>query len=287
MFVISSSSSKNNPMEKRIENVFDFENYRLLLGADYAKRSAINPSYSLRSYARDLEISLSYLSEVINNKKDLSVEKGHIIFSNMGLSGVELDFIESMIIINTSHDPAKQYQAREVFNELKSSTGFKFNSTKDEIINSVEHFLVFTFTREYTDIEDIYHVASMLQISNNKVDEVLNDFVEKKYISVLEDKYTVEDPDFMISDHENYCDFLTKLSGFFYNHYQKQNINSVKESSASNLILGLDDKTIKEVHDLNKHYIMTLLKISNRVKEPKYFGFVSNLYLQKNLYETK
>lgn len=272
-------------MEKRIKNVFDFENYKLLLGADFSKRSALNPSYSLRGYARDLDISLGYLSEVINNKKDLSIEKGRTIFSNMGHDENELDFIESLIILNTSHDPSKRYQAQSTFESLKSRTGFRFNSANDEIINSVEHFLVFCFAREYTDIEDIFHIANQLNISKDKVEEVLNDYIKNQYISKVDGQFIVNDPDFMITDHKNYCEFLTQLGSFFFEHYKKQNINSLKESAATSLILGLDDSTIDEVHDLNQHYIMTLLKISNRVKDPKYFGFLTNLYLQKDLFK--
>ena len=51
-----------NPREDQI---------RQLLANTLAQRKARNPGYSLRAFARSLEISPSFLSEILNGKKTL------------------------------------------------------------------------------------------------------------------------------------------------------------------------------------------------------------------------
>jgi len=58
-----------------------------LLRSVLAKRMAKNPSYSLRAFARDLEISHTYLSLVINGKKKLSRQKALRFAEVLGASG--------------------------------------------------------------------------------------------------------------------------------------------------------------------------------------------------------
>lgn len=270
-------------MEKRVENIFDYNNYRLLLGSDFAFRSTENTNYSLRGYARDLKISLGYLSEVMNGKKHLSTSKGREIFSNMGYDEDELDFVESLIILNSSDKKGLTQLAQETYDFYRSKTGFRFNSKKDKIMNSVEHFIVFTLAREFTRFEQIYSVANIFGITKEQVQAAINDFIDRNYIEEVEGEYIIRDPNFIITDHENYCKFLGNFAEFFFSHYKKQNINSKNESAASGLILGLDESTLNEVHDLNDYYIMTLFKIANRVLEPTHFAFITNLYLEKKV----
>jgi uncharacterized protein (TIGR02147 family) len=47
--------------------------YRALLKEEFASRAAANPLYSLRAFARDLQISSGRLSDVLNGKSGLSV----------------------------------------------------------------------------------------------------------------------------------------------------------------------------------------------------------------------
>lgn len=54
-------------------------------------RKTRNPSYSLRAYARDLALSVSKLSELLNLKKGLSPARAEIASKRLNLCGTEAE----------------------------------------------------------------------------------------------------------------------------------------------------------------------------------------------------
>lgn len=270
-------------MIRRIESVFNFDNYRLLLKSDFFARTSINESYSLRSYARDLGVSFSYLSEVLNDKKDFSSKKGREVFTKLGLNEDELDYIGGLIVLNSSDDEQKIAEAKEIFYHYHVRTGFHSDANGDQMLSSVEHFLVFSFLREFNDLEEIYQITDQLLIKRSLVSKILQDFSDEGVIKYAEGRPVVVDPKYMVTKHQNYCQFLKKFSDFFFAIYQKENINRLPDKVASGLILGLDESVLEEVQYLNKFYINGLLKIANKVEEPTTFAFLSHLYLEKKM----
>jgi uncharacterized protein (TIGR02147 family) len=63
--------------------------YRETIRQAMETRSARNPRYSLRSFARDLGISPSRLSDVLNGRYGISVEAAELIAKGLGLSHAE------------------------------------------------------------------------------------------------------------------------------------------------------------------------------------------------------
>lgn len=59
--------------------------YQNVLKDELRKRQLRNKSYSLRSYARDLSVAPSWLSEVLNSKKGISKNKAVEITTKLGL----------------------------------------------------------------------------------------------------------------------------------------------------------------------------------------------------------
>jgi hypothetical protein len=59
------------------------------LSEELVRRTQKNNAYSLRSFARDLDITSSWLSEVLNGKKGMSEDKAGIMATSLGLSSVE------------------------------------------------------------------------------------------------------------------------------------------------------------------------------------------------------
>ena len=58
--------------------------YRLLLKSELASRTNQNPNYSLRAFARDLDLAPSRLSEVLNGKQGLSTQAAEKIAKTLG-----------------------------------------------------------------------------------------------------------------------------------------------------------------------------------------------------------
>lgn len=60
-------------------------------------RSAANHNYSLRAYARDLGVSPGFLSDILRGKKHLSQENAKSIFTTLGFSDVEIEYVEKLV----------------------------------------------------------------------------------------------------------------------------------------------------------------------------------------------
>jgi len=68
-------------------------NYKDQLKSELARRRIINPSYSLRAFAKKLNLSPAYLSKVFNDERTLSVKAAGGIAQKLGYSeGESLDF---------------------------------------------------------------------------------------------------------------------------------------------------------------------------------------------------
>ncbi len=61
-------------------------NYREILQAEYEERSTRNPAYSMRSFARDIGLSPSTLSEVVKGRYGLSRARAEDIGKRLGFS---------------------------------------------------------------------------------------------------------------------------------------------------------------------------------------------------------
>lgn len=98
-------------MVKKISNVFNFLNYRVLLNEDFLTRTMANHSYSLRAYSRDLSVSPGFLSDILKGKKDLSPSKGREVFRRLGFENAELDYIENLILFASSDNENVRQEA--------------------------------------------------------------------------------------------------------------------------------------------------------------------------------
>src|SRR5689334_14844868 len=60
--------------------------YRAYLKAEYERRLAANPRYSMRAYARDLKVAPSVISEILNGRHGLSRKSAETIAARLPIS---------------------------------------------------------------------------------------------------------------------------------------------------------------------------------------------------------
>ena len=71
--------------------------YRSILIEELRKRQRKNPAYSLRAFARDIGVSASRLSEVLNSKVGLSDSRATIVADRLGLKGQDKAFFIDLV----------------------------------------------------------------------------------------------------------------------------------------------------------------------------------------------
>lgn len=119
-----------------MHSIFDFESPNDFLNSELDRRKKRNPSYSMRSFARDLALSASRLSEVLKGA-GLSEKRGVEIAKKLKLSFGEKAFWLDLILINTSSNSKvksfalKRIEKAKKMNRLEAIKEAQFRSVAD------------------------------------------------------------------------------------------------------------------------------------------------------------
>lgn len=73
------------------------QEFRLYLQQELSKRCKNNPHFSLRAFARTLDVEVSSLSKILNGKRSLSRKMLHRISSQLGLSPERVNYFEEKL----------------------------------------------------------------------------------------------------------------------------------------------------------------------------------------------
>ena len=175
---------------------------REVLRENLSERTAMNPSYSLRAFARDLQVSPQQLSNVINGKKGLSEAMTMSIGSRLGLSPHELKlFVESSrakFSRNKTVRMIAQAKLEQITNQADSTTYLEIDLFK--IISNWYHFaLVELIKISKKPKNPIALYSKRLGISENEVSLALGRLLRLELISKEAGYYKVNQ-DTMIAE---------------------------------------------------------------------------------------
>src|SRR5262245_17800513 len=98
--------------------VFEHLNYRTFLKTSLAERAKEPTGYSLRSFSEKIGVSNSYLSEVLNEKKSLSVELAFKIAVRLHLTEAETQYLCLLVQLEHEKDLDFREELAKRLNEL-------------------------------------------------------------------------------------------------------------------------------------------------------------------------
>lgn len=123
------------------ENVPFRTDYRDYLRSEFELRQARRPYYSLRAFARDLQISPASLSEIMNGRYGLSRARALSVGKKIQLSAEQLDHFADLMLLKRE----KKSEERRL---AEMRVGHRLNSTQNSL--ALETFRI---------IADWYHLA--------------------------------------------------------------------------------------------------------------------------------
>ncbi len=132
--------------------------YRQVLQKELMDRCESNPRYSLRAFARDLKLSPSRLSEVLNRKQGLSRQAAEGISKTLGYSDEEAEYFCDLVSLKHARSVKEREDAKiRVFKA-------DFDRQRDELYSlQLDSFKI---------ISDWYHlgILELMKVSNFKHD---------------------------------------------------------------------------------------------------------------------
>lgn len=104
---------------------FELKSISEVLGHEFTRRRERNKSYSLRAYARDLCLSPSRLSEVLNGKQGLSEKSVDQIAEALTKKATEREFLRSLVLAQFSRNQNVRNLARERVDKMRMAESFR------------------------------------------------------------------------------------------------------------------------------------------------------------------
>ena len=98
--------------------IFEHQEYRTFLKSTLRRRAEAQEGYSLRAFSERLGISPSFLSEVMNAKKGLSVELALRVAVNLELTDAETQYLCFLVQLEQEKDPVYREKLTRRLKEL-------------------------------------------------------------------------------------------------------------------------------------------------------------------------
>jgi uncharacterized protein (TIGR02147 family) len=90
-------------------------NIGLFLKKEFSLRQKKNQNYSLRAFSRDLNVSPSFLSDVMNGKKKLSVDRALVLSQTLGWSWRQSQiFLQTAQLASVKSKRSRQFLKKEI-----------------------------------------------------------------------------------------------------------------------------------------------------------------------------
>lgn len=162
--------------------------YRRMLVEEFESRQKRNPSYSLRAYARDLDLQPSNISEILRGISGLSAQSGAEIAKRLQLSEEETHWFVRSIEAHHARDLRRRQSAQEELKSISSRNGLdELSLERFKIIKDWYHFALL----ELTDIEgfssDPAWISKRLRISEKETRDAIDRLIEFGLLERTED----------------------------------------------------------------------------------------------------
>jgi uncharacterized protein (TIGR02147 family) len=154
--------------------------YMTTLKAGLRLRKTRSPSYSLRAFARDLDLNPGTLSLVLRGKRRLSYQDSHKIAEKLNLDPIERStFVESLCVPKQSLDQISvNYEER-----------FILDGSYESVICEWEHFILLDLFDLDDFRNDVTYFAEKLGVDETRVQEVLKNLLRSGLLDYRDGAY--------------------------------------------------------------------------------------------------
>ena len=124
-------------------STFMLYDYRDTIRNKYSERASRNNNYSLRSFARDLDIPAPRLSDILNHKRGTSVERGKSLAVKLNLNKRETEnFLLSIKAIHSRSSAIKDLSKKQLLINSREDQKNFLSEDKFSLIANWYHFAI-------------------------------------------------------------------------------------------------------------------------------------------------
>lgn len=275
LFALAMASANIRPiltsflaMRRCCRMIFHHQDYRSYLKATLSERNGTSKGYSLRAFSEKVGISNSFLSEVLNNKKALSVEIAFKIAIRLNLTELETQYLCLLVQIEQEKDSDFR---EELFNRLNAlnPTQKRHDLSIDlfKIISDWHHFAILELSYLPSFSGEPEYIAKKLGISRVDADLALGRLLRLGLLEVNNKGSYKKAHDVVLTE--------SKIPMQAFKRFHAQLLEKAKESleaqtpksrlSATDII-SFDSKHLPAVDKLSRQFSAAVMKISEQSK---------------------
>jgi plasmid maintenance system antidote protein VapI len=264
-------------------SLFDYDDYRMILHDEFINRSIRNSLYSLRAFARDLKISVGFLSEVLHGKNEFSLAMAHKIFKSLDCSVSELEYVSNLVKLKTSKTRAERLEAKRYLNKFCTKLKYKKDKSKEKYAKSFQHFFVYGLLENIKEIETLKEYAAQLNINEKELHSILNEFADDGYIIQKNSEVLIVQD--MYSDYSaaGILDVFKDFTRVLIEEIGRNGGMRVPDRIFQFGIWGLDEGSYQLAIEAHKIFFKTLARLTSNSKGTDFVILTSEiLYTLKN-----
>lgn len=168
--------------------IFQYKDYRNFLRELFKQKQQKNPQYSLRAFAQTLDLPVSTLSDVLRDKRALTLESAEKTVPGLKLVPSEARYFRMLVELQLVSPESARYQ--QLINQIESISAQASRTQLDkQQMESLTQCWLFTLI-ELAGIEGFLlnesSAATALSIQQDHVRQLLNSLVEAGQLELLE-----------------------------------------------------------------------------------------------------
>lgn len=171
-------------------DIYEYSSYQQLLKDELSSRIKTNSQYSTRAFARDLDLSISMLSQILNFKKQLSATTANSIAKIEDLNEHDTQYFVSLV--RSQSEPNTSVKLDSISYIFKHGKFLKRQTLPENQLAYLDHWyssLIYTSLEVDRFQRFPEEIAKSLNIELSEVLKTLSNLLEAKLIDYSDGKY--------------------------------------------------------------------------------------------------
>lgn len=167
-------------------------NYREWLREELASRCSRNPLYSLRAFARALDLRPSHLSEILRGNLGLSADSAGKVATHLDLSDSERTLFVTLVEASHSRNRARRETAKAKLATLDQAAGYRtLDDEVFEVISDWQHYAILELAQTDKFVPRYTWIAEKLGLKRVEVEAAVRRLKAVGLLTTKDGKWTV------------------------------------------------------------------------------------------------
>ncbi len=252
--------------------IFDHQSYRSFLKAELLERIQKNESYSLRAFAKALDVSPSALSRVFNGEKGISIERAQDIAQKLKLDEKQTDFLYLLVQFeNTKNESLKATLLEKINQIVPNRQAHNLSVDLFKVISDWYNLAILEAIELKKLSHDSAEIAKFFNLSKVEVDLALERLERLELIEIVKVKDKIKS--IQRTTNRLLVSSLLPSDGIrkYYKQVMQKAVEAIEEQDIQERIFGtevftFDPAQIPELRKRTNDYLNEVLKLSQKSK---------------------